>query len=260
MDTRFAPAGTQAHLLAKELIGLKPDLIVAQGTPVVAALQRESRTIPIVFVGNADPIGSGFIETLARPGTNLTGLLLYEESITGKWLGMLKEIAPRLTRAALMANPKTIPFDFFLLAAEKAAPSLGIELVPRPVETAADIERAIDSFAREEGGGLVLPPDTTTVVHRDKIVALAAQHRLPAVYSLRVFVSAGGLMSYGTDFTDLYRQAALYVDRILRGSIPADLPVQEPTKFETIVNLKTAKALSLTVPPALLLAADEVIE
>ena len=213
-----------------------------------------------MIVGNADPIGSGFIASLARPGGNLTGLLLYEESITGKWLATLKEIAPRLTRAALVANPKTIPFDFFLRAAESVAPSLAIEIVPSLVENAADIERAIESFARVPSGGLMLPPDTTTVVHRDLIIALAAKHRLPAVYSLRVFVLAGGLMSYGTDFVDLYRQAALYVDQILRGAKPADLPVMQPTKYETVVNLKTAKALGLTLPPGLLVAADEVIE
>ena len=173
---------------------------------------------------------------------------------------MLKEIAPRLTRVALMANPKTTPYDYFLRAAEAAAPSLAIELVPSRVETAADIERAIESFARVPNGGLVLPPDATAPSHRDLIIALAARHRLPAVYSFRFFVAAGGLMSYGTDHVDMFRQAASYVDRILRGAKPADLPVQAPTKFETVVNLKTAKALGLTVPPGLLVAADEVIE
>ena len=189
------------------------------------------------------------VASLARPGGNLTGLLMYEASIIGKWLAMLKEIAPRLTRAALMANPKMTPYDYFVRSAEAVAPSLAIELVPSPVETAADIERAIESFAREPNGGLFLPPDTTTIVHRDLIIALAARHRLPAVYAFRFFVAAGGLMSYGTDQVDLFRQAASYVDRILRGAKPADLPVQAPTKYETL-NLKTAKALGLTVPPA----------
>jgi putative ABC transport system substrate-binding protein len=235
-------------------------VIFAHSTPIVAALQRESRTIPIVFVSVSDPIGSGFVASLARPGGNFTGLLQYEEGISGKWLAMLKEIAPRLARAALLANPKTTAYDYFLRAAEAAAPSLAIELVPKPVETAGDIERAIESVARAPNGGLLLPPDTTTVLHRDLIIALAARHRLPAVYPFRVFVAAGGLMSYGTEQVDMFRQAASYVDRILRGAKPADLPVQAPTKFETAVNLKTAKALGLTVPPGLLVAADEVIE
>ena len=177
----------------------------------------------------------------------------YEASITGKWLAMLKEIAPRLARAALVANPKTTAYDYFLRAAEAMAPSLAIELVPSPVENAADIERAIGSFARVPNGGLVLPPDGTTIVHRDLIIALAARHRLPAVYAFRFFVAAGGLMSYGHGSqSTIFRQAASYVDRILRGANPADLPVQAPTKYETVLNLKTAKALGLTVPPGLL--------
>lgn len=260
IDYRFAPAGAQARLLARELIALQPDVILTQSTPATAAMQQETRTIPIVFASVADPIGSGFVASLSRPGGNLTGLLQYEEGITGKWLAMLKEIAPNLTRAALVANPRTAAFDYFLQSAKAVAPSLAIDLVPTPVDNAADIERAIKTFAREPNGGLVLPPDTSTVVHRNLIIALAAQHRLPAVYALRVFVAAGGLMYYGTDFVDLSRQGASYVDRILRGAKPADLPVQTPTKFETVVNRKTAKALGLTVPPGLLIAADEVIE
>jgi putative ABC transport system substrate-binding protein len=223
-------------------------------------MQQETRTIPIVFASVADPIGSGFVASLSRPGGNLTGLLQYEEGITGKWLAMLKEIAPNLTRAALVANPRTAAFDYFLQSAKAVAPSLAIDLVPTPVDNAADIERAIETFGREPNGGLVLPPDTSTVVHRNLIIALAARHRLPAVYAIRVFVAAGGLMYYGTDFVDLSRQGASYVDRILRGAKPADLPVQTPTKFETVVNRKTAKALGLAVPPGLLIAADEVIE
>jgi putative ABC transport system substrate-binding protein len=260
IDYRFAPAGAQARLLARELIALQPDVILTQSTPATAAMQQETRTIPIVFAGVADPIVSGFVASLSRPGGNLTGLLQYEEGITSKWLAMLKEIAPNLTRVALVANPRTTPFDYFLQSAKAVAPSLAIDLVPTPVDNAADIERAIETFAREPNGGLVLPPDTSTVVHRNLIIALAARHRLPAVYAIRVFVAAGGLMCYGTDFVDLYRQAASYVDRILRGAKPADLPVQTPTKFETVVNRKTAKALGLTVPPGLLIAADEVIE
>jgi putative ABC transport system substrate-binding protein len=223
-------------------------------------MKPETSTIPIVFAGVADPIGSGFTASLSRPGGNLTGLLQYEEGITGKWLAMLKEIAPNLTRAAFLANPKTAAFDYFLRSAKTLAPSLAIDLVPLPIENPTDIERSVEAFAREPNGGLFLPPDTTTVVHRDQIIALAARHRLPAVYALRIFVAAGGLMYYGTDFVELYRQSASYVDRILHGAKPAELPVQTPTKFETVVNLKTARALGLTVPPGLLVAADEVIE
>ena len=260
IDYRYAPAGVQAQALAKELVALRPDVIFAVGTAMAAALQRESRTIPIVFLGASDPIGSGFVASLAQPGGNLTGLLLYEEGITGKWLAMLKEIAPRLARAVLMANPKTTPYDYFVHGGQAVAPSLAIELVPSPVENAADIERVFDSFARVSDSGMLLPPDITTLTHRDLIVALAARHRLPAVYSFRLFVTAGGLMSYGTNQVEMFGQTASYIDRILRGAKPSDLPVQAPTKHETVLNLKTAKALGLTVPDKLLVAADAVIE
>ena len=260
IDYRFAPAGAQARLLARELIALQPDVILTQSTPATAAMQQETRTIPVVFASVADPIGSGFVASLSRPGGNFTGLLQYEEGITGKWLAMLKEIAPNLTRAALVANPRTSAFNYFLQSAKAVAPSLAIDIVPTSFDSAADIERAIETFAREANGGLLLPPDTSTVVHRDLIIALAARHRLPAVYALRVLVAAGGLMSYGPDYVDLYRQSASYVDHILRGRRPADLAVQTPTKFETVVNRKTATALGLTVPSGLLIAADEVIE
>ena len=262
IDYRFAPAGAQAQVLAKELVALQPDVILSQATPSTTALHRETRTIPIVFVGVADPIGSGFVASLARPSTNITGLLLFEASTTGKWLAMLKEMAPRLTRAALVLNPKTAPYyELYLRAAEAAAPSLGMEFVFSPIENAAAvIERSIEFFARVPNGGLIVGPDTTNTVHRNHIVALAARHHLPAIYSNRLFVTAGGLISYSTDRVDQLRQAATYVDRILRGGKPAELPVQAPTKFETVINLKTAKALGLTVPPGLLVAADEVIE
>jgi len=198
IDTRFAPAGAGLEQLrASEVVALKPDVIFAHSPQVVAALQRESRQIPIVFVGVADPVEAGFIASLAHPGGNVTGLLGIEASIAGKWLAMLKEIAP-VTRVALMANPKNI-FDYFVQAAEPLANSLSIELVPSPVANASEIEQAIESFVRKPNGGLVLPPDATTSVHRDLIIALAVQHRLPAVYALRSFVTAGGLMSYGTD-------------------------------------------------------------
>ena len=261
IDTRFAAGrADQFQLLSKELVALQPDVILAHTTPVAATLQRESRVIPIVFISVSDPIGAGFVASLARPSGNLTGVLQYEASITGKWLAMLKEIAPGLTRSALLASPKTTAFDYFRRSAEALAPSLAIELVPSPVDNATEIERAIDFLARTPNGSLILPPDSTTVVHRDLVISLANRYRLPAVYGLRVYVTAGGLMSYDTNQVEAARLAATYVDRILRGAKAADLPVQAPTKYETVLNLKTAKALGLTVPPGLLLAADEVIE
>src|SRR5262249_15514532 len=228
-------------------------------TGLTAAFRRESRNIPIVFVLVGDPVGAGFIANLARPGGNLTGLTLYEGSVAGKWLAMLKEIAPRVTRAAFIINPKTSSFAHFAHEAETMARSLAIELVLSTVENAGDIGRVIESFAGLPNG-LVLPPDATTTAHRDLVVALAARYRLPAVYAWRQFVTAGGLMSYGVDVIGQFRQTAYYVDRILRGSQPAELPVQAAAKYETVLNLKTAKALGLTVPPGLLAAADEVIE
>lgn len=258
----FAPAGAHAQVLAKELVALQPDVILCMGSPATRALQQETSAIPIVFVGVADPIGSGFVASVARPGGNITGFLLFEASITGKWLAMLRNIAPRLARVALAINPKTaVYYEYYLRAAQAAASSLDIELVLTPIENApANIERAFEAFAGVPNGGLMLPPDTNTNVHRDLIIRLAARHRLPAVYSDRLFVLAGGLMCYGTDRADQFRTASSYVDHILRGAKPADLPVQIPTKYETVINLKTAKALGLTVPSTLLVAADEVIE
>jgi putative ABC transport system substrate-binding protein len=261
LDYRWtANRAEQFQARAKELLALQPDIILAHTTAITAALQRESRTIPIVFINVSDPIGSGFIASLSRPGGNITGLLHIEGSIVGKWIAMLKQIAPRLTRAALFANSKTVPYDYFMRSGQAAASSLAVELISSHVENAADIERVINSIASVPDSGLVLPPDATTVVHRDLIIALAAKHHLPAVYSIDTFVAAGGLISYGADQNDMFRLAAFYVDRILRGDNPADLPVQAPTKFETAINLKTAKALGLTVPANLLVAADEVIE
>jgi putative ABC transport system substrate-binding protein len=263
IDYRFVSAGAPMSVLAKELVALQPDVILAITTLATAALQRETRTIPIVFIGvTADPMAEGFVTSLARPGGNITGLLLFETSINGKWLAMLKEIAPRLARAALVANPRTAPYYVYhQRAAEAAASALAIELVFTPVgNTAAEIEQSIEPFARVPNGGLILLPDATTIRQRDVVVALAARYRLPAVYSDRLFVAAGGLICYGTDRIDQFRQIASYIDRILRGANPADLPVQAPTKFATVINLKTAKALGLTVPPGLLVAADEVIE
>jgi len=215
-----------------------------------------------VFVGVADPIGSGFVTSLAQPGGNITGFLLFEASITGKWLAMLRDMVPSFARATLVINPKTaVYYEFYLRAARAAASSLGVELVLGPIGNAhAEIERAFEAFAHTSNGGLLFPPDINTNAHRDLLIALTARYRLPAVYSDRLFVVAGGLMCYGTDRADQFRAAASYVDSILRGAKPADLPVQVPTKYETVINLKTAKALGLTVPPGLLVAADEVIE
>jgi putative ABC transport system substrate-binding protein len=259
-DNRYAAANPARYqALAKELVALQPDVILAMSTPVTAALQRESRVIPIVFTLVSDPIGSGFIKSLARPSGNLTGLLAYEEGIVGKWLVMLKEITPDLRRAALVGNPSNTPYDYFLRAAQFVAPSLAIELVPMRVAIANDIERAIEKFSRESNGGLVMLPSAAITLNRDLIFMLAARYRLPAVYSARNFVEAGGLMSYAP-VVDQYRQAAFYVDRILRGAKPADLPVQAPAKYETVLNLKTARDLGLAVPDLLLVRADEVIE
>jgi putative ABC transport system substrate-binding protein len=261
-DYRYAPGATadQAGGLVREIVATQPDVILSQGAELTAALQRATRILPIVFVGVSDPIGNGFITSLARPGGNMTGLLLFEATIAGKWLAILKEIAPRLTRAMFIANPKTSPYDYFMHGVHAAASSLGVELLESQVETAADIERDIDMLAREPNGGLLFPADATTNVHQDLIVSLAARHRLPAVYSRRSFVENGGLMSYGIIDADQFRLAGMYVDRILKGEKPADLPVQAPTKYETVLNLKTAKALGIDVPPTLLVRADEVIE
>jgi putative tryptophan/tyrosine transport system substrate-binding protein len=261
IDFRFAPAGTHAQALAKELVAIRPEVIFAIPTPAVAALQRETEEIPIVFAALADPVGSGFIASLPRPGRNITGVMQYEPSVAGKWLTMLKDIAPSLTRVAFVINSKTAPFyNYYLHAAEPVSQSLGINLVPTFVENAVEIEHSIELFARLPNGGLLVPPDITTFAHRDLITALAARHSLPAVYSFRSIVKTGGLISYGIDVADMCRQAGFYVDRILRGDSPANLPVQAGTKFETALNLTTAKALGLIVPPTLLVAADEVIE
>jgi len=236
-------------------------VMVSESTPAAAALRQETRAIPIVFVGVSDPVGSGFVASLARPGGNLTGMMQYESGIVGKWLAMLKEIAPRLSRVAFVANPKFRGYDYFLRFAAAAAPTLAIELIPSPISNdAADIERSIESFAQMPGGGLLMVPDASTIAHRDLVIALATRYRLPAVYPWRYFVTAGALMSYGIDNIDVLQKAASYVDRILHGAKPAELPVQAPTKYETAVNLKTAKTIGLNVPQSLLLSADEVIE
>jgi putative tryptophan/tyrosine transport system substrate-binding protein len=260
-DIRFTEGNLdQMRGLTKKMVAMQPDVIFVHTSPLVEVAQKETSTIPIVFVMVSDPVGSGFVASLARPGGNLTGLLLYEESIVGKWLGMLKEIAPQMKRVAFIANPNASVYYYFLRTAQQVARSFAIELVPSPVDTATDIEGVIRSFADTPNGGLFFPPNVASLAHRDLIIGLAARYRLPAVYSFRYFPLEGGLMSYGVEQVDVFRQAASYVDRILRGAKPAELPVQAPTNYKTVVNLKTAKALGLDVPPSLLVRADEVIE
>jgi putative ABC transport system substrate-binding protein len=262
IDYRYAPAAAQVQELAKELVTLQPGVIFAQSRPVTAALQKETHTIPIVFTFVIDPVGAGFVASFARPSSNLTGFIAFEPSVVGKWLEMLKEIAPQTTRVAVLANPKTaLYYDYLLRGAEAAAPVLGVEVAPVRIENdPADIERAIAAIASVPNSGMAVLPDSTTTINRDLIIGLAARHHLPAVYNGRLFVVAGGLMSYGFIYRDQYLQAASYVDKMLRGAKPGDLPVQAPTKYETVLSLKAAKALGLTVPAGLLVAADEVVE
>jgi putative tryptophan/tyrosine transport system substrate-binding protein len=262
IDVRYAAGiAEQYPALAKELAALQPDVFLSESTPAAAALKQETGTIPIVFVGVSDPVGSGFVTSLARPGGDLTGMMQYESGISGKWLAMLKEVAPHLTRVAFVANPKFKGYDYFWRFAQAAASALAIELIPSQISNdTADVERAIETFARVPDGGLLVVPDATIIAHRDLFISLAARYRLPAVYPWRYFVTAGALMSYGIDNIDVLQKAASYVDRILRGAKPADLAVQAPTKYETAVNLTTAKALGLTIPPTLLATADDVIE
>jgi putative ABC transport system substrate-binding protein len=244
VDYRFGVGNVDQYTaLAKELVGLHPELIVTQTTPLTAAMQQETRTIPIVFMRVSDPVGAGFAASLARPGGNLTGLLQYEPGIVSKWLAMLKEIAPRLASVAFVSNPaERFTYSYFLESAKAAAQPLVLEVVPNPVANAADIESSIAAFARLADGGLLISPSLINIANRALIIGLAVRYRLPAVYPWRYFVSEGGLMSYGIDDVDMLHTAS-YVDRILRGAKPADFPVQAPTKYETVVNLKTAKAL-----------------
>jgi putative tryptophan/tyrosine transport system substrate-binding protein len=246
---------------AAELVALSPDVVLASSGSIVGAFQQASRTVPIVFVTTIDPVGGGWVESLSRPGTNATGFAAFEFSMSGKWLELLKEIAPGVKRVAVIRDPSVPAGSGGLAAIQTVAPSLGVELTPVGVRDAGEIEHAIAAFARGSNGGLILVGPTSSVQrHRDLIVALAARHRLPAVYANRLFVTGGGLISYAPDSVDQYRRAAGYVDRILKGEKPADLPVQAPTKFELVINLKTAKALGLEVPQTLLARADEVIE
>jgi putative tryptophan/tyrosine transport system substrate-binding protein len=245
---------------ATELVSLTPDVILATASPTVAALQAVTRTVPIVFAGTIDPVGAGFVDSLARPGGNATGFVLFEYSMGAKWLELLKEIVPNVTRVAVLRDPAIAAGTGQFGAIQSVAPSLGVELTPVNVHDPGEIERAISAFARSSNGGLLVTPAPLAVVHRHLIVTLAARHKLCAVYGLRPFVTAGGLIFYGPDIVDQYRRAAGYIDRILKGEKPADLPVQAPTKFEMAINMKTAKALGITVPPSLLARADEVIE
>jgi putative tryptophan/tyrosine transport system substrate-binding protein len=245
---------------AAELVALVPDVILASGGTVVGALLQATRTVPIVFTQTADPVAAGFVSSLARPGGNATGFTTSEYGISGKWLELLKEIAPGLTRAAVLRDP-SIPAGIGQFASiQSVAPSFGVELSPLDVRDAGEIERAVTAFARGSSGGLIVTSSGSAAVHRELIIALAARNRLPAVYNYRYFATGGGLISYGPDPIDQYRRAAGYVDRILKGEKPGDLPVQAPTKYELAINLKTAKALGLAVPPTLLARADEVIE
>jgi putative ABC transport system substrate-binding protein len=247
--------------LAQELVGLQPDLVLAGGTPATVALHRETQTIPIVFAGVSDPVASGIVARLDRPGGNTTGFALYEASLGPKWIELLSEIAPGLKRAAMMFNPDINPVTvYFMPSFEAAARSLKVEANTAPVHDDVEIETAVIALGREPGGGLIVMPDAFVVAHRVPIILAAARNNVPAVYIVSDFVRAGGLFSYGPDLVYNFRRAATYVDRILRGAKPADLPVQLPTKFEMAVNLKTAKALGLTVPQSILLRADEVIE
>jgi putative tryptophan/tyrosine transport system substrate-binding protein len=246
---------------AAELVALGPDVILATAGSIVGALQQASRSVPIVFVTTVDPVGSGFVASMARPGGNATGFTAHEFSMGGKWLELLKELAPRLTRVAVIRDPFVPAGSAGFAAIQTVAPSFGVELIPVGVRDADEIERSIAAFTRGSNDGLIMVgPPSSAQVHRDLIITLAARHRLPAVYSATLFVTAGGLMSYSIEAIEQYRRAADYVDRILKGEKPADLPVQAPTKYELVINLKTAKALGLEIPPTLLARADEVIE
>jgi len=261
IDYRFAAGDpTLLKTYAAELVGMSPDAILTGSSAAVVALRQQTRTIPIVFTGVGDPVGQGFVQSLARPGGNITGFGANDPSLLGKWLQLLKEIAPRVTRVAVIFNPDTAPFaPLFNRAIEAAAPSLGVTVTLAPVHDDAGIEEAIAAQAREPGSGVVSLPEPFTTSHRDAIIAAASRHNLPLIGTLQ-YASAGGLIAYWFNGIDLHAQAASYIDRILRGVSPADLPVQYPTKYSLIINLKTANALGLTVPPSMLDLADEVIE
>jgi putative ABC transport system substrate-binding protein len=259
----WAPGDTtRMRAEAAELVRLKPDVLIGAGTPIVLALQAETHTIPILFVQVFDPVAAGLVSSLAHPGGNLTGITNFEHAVAGKWLELLKQISPQIARVATLYFPKTAPYaGSYLRSLAAAAPSFAVELVDTPIHDAAEIQGAIDVFARQQSnGGLLVFPDVSTTYHRDLIIALAAKYKLPAMYPFRFFARSGGLVAYGNDPADAYRQIASYVGQILRGRKPEELPVQAPVKFELIINLKTAKAFNLTIPDRLLALADEVIE
>jgi putative tryptophan/tyrosine transport system substrate-binding protein len=261
IDTRWGGGDAdRIRQYAAELVALAPEVVLAPGGTVVGALQQASRTVPIVFVTVTDPVGRGYIASLAQPLGNATGFTSFEYGMGGKWLEVLKEIAPRVTRAAVLRDPVITAGIGYLGAIHALAPSIGVQVTPVDVRHTSDIERAVAAFARTPNGGLIVTADPAAIAHREAIITLAARHRLPAVYPYRHFVADGGLMSYGIESADQYRQAAGYVDRILKGEKPGDLPVQQPTKYELVINLKTARALGLEVPDTLLSTADEVIE
>jgi len=261
IDSRWgAGDNDRTRRYAAELVALAPDVILASGSATLGSLQQVTRTVPIVFAAVADAVGGGFVESLARPGGNITGFELFEYSIGGKWLETLKQIAPSVTRVAVIRDATLVSGGGQLGAIQSVAPSFGVQLSPVNLRDAGEIDRTVADFARVPNGGLILTASGLAVVHRDLIITLAARHKLPTIYWDRFYVTAGGLISYGPDSIDTFRRAASYVDRILKGEKPADLPVQVPTKYETAVNLKTAKALGLEIPPTLLARADEVIE
>ena len=261
IDYRYgADDSERIRLDAAELVGLNPDVIWTSGGLGLLSLKRATHSIPIVFTGVYDPIGSGYVASLARPGGNITGFTLGEFSMGGKMLEVLKEVVPQVSRVAVILNLEQPPHVAMWRAIEAMAPSFGVNLTATDVQDPAEVDRALEAFAREPNGGLIVLPGPITVNHRELILALAARHRLPAAYAFRFFVTSGGLVSYGADPFDQSRQAAAYVDRILKGAKPEDLPIQQPTKFELVINLKTAKALGITVPSSLLARADEVIE
>jgi putative ABC transport system substrate-binding protein len=261
IDFRFgAGNGEQYRKIASELIALGPDVVMGHGTLTTRTLQRATRTVPIVFVMITDPVGAGIIESLARPGANATGFTGFEYATSGKYLELLKQIAPRVTRVAVTRDPDNTAGTAQFAAIQAVAPSLGVELRPFELRDSGEIERAVATFARQPNGGLIVTPSALAQIHRELIIKLTAQHRLPAIYPYRFYAAAGGLSSYGPDDVEPYRLAAGYIDRILKGEKPGDLPVQTPTKYETVVNLKAAKALGLEISPSLLAIADEVIE
>jgi putative ABC transport system substrate-binding protein len=261
IEYRASAGGTEEiRKYAAELVALAPDVIFATGASTVVPLQQATRSVPIVFVLVPDPVGAGVVESLARPGGNTTGFGSFEYGLSGKWLEMLKEIVPQVTRVAVLRDPAISAGIGQFAAIQSIAPSHGVDLTPMNVRDATEIERAIATFAQTSNGGVIVTGSALAAAHRDLLVALMAQHKLPAIYSDRLFVAAGGLISYGSDNIDQYRAAAGYVDRILKGEKPADLPVQAPTKYEMVINLKTAKALGLEIPPPVIARADEVIE